>query len=501
MNTNRFSWTTHVVRQGDLAWVCSALKRAQSVAMIGWPKIGKTCLLSQLACRMPDLQSVGLLLSHIDCARLAADADADAVAFWRKALFDTPDVASLLQPARARLEAERYDALALHSTLLPLLGQHRLVLVLDHAEAMVEHPGLRSMVLHGGLRALSGDADAPLRLVLACQRDIAELNHKLARPGGSPLFNHLLVRRLALLEDEQVRELFTAGEAQQTGAELDAAELGLIVAQAGGHPGIARILAQLLCDVRRGGQGADVALARAQHFCLPLFDEVMASLHERSQAYLRQLAAQQTLPFAREHERLLNLGLLAQRGSSVYIRSPLFSSYLLASSAADETPPAPLWYVIFADEDRAQRDDLYRLLRSRVEYGRLRYWDRACAPPGTIVAREAKYNREQAAVVLFLRSPALWSSPDCIEDLSWLANKVSGRLSSAASDELQVVPLLLSADPDFGHPLQKLQPLLERERSLSDFRSAERGWEQVLQKLSRFDDGPPSDDDAAPTCR
>lgn len=473
-------------RNREVAWLIRRLRQAASVSLVGWPRIGKTTVLKLLAKREAELD--GLAIVYLDCKELPSDAGPPE--FWRQVLLGSPYYRSISSEIE-RLERQHYDQITLHSVLQRACAtaQIRLVVLIDHAEYLAKHPGLRSMQLHVGLRALSNDMDAPLRLILATKLDLAELNAASQHLGGSPIFNHLEERQLGLMSDEEIRELIACRQNRIDRCLLPAEDIERTIEQAGGHPQFALTVASVLFDLRSSGLGVVDIYASAQkrlkYLIMGEMEALFANLRPTQQMALHALARGCLAKPTHDLNRLVELGLLRIENGAYRVRSVLVNLWLSrqtshrSQSESYQVTLPPLVYIIFANKDRRYRNQIATFLHRLVNSGQIRTWDRDNIDAGTHIADEIESRLPTAALILALQSPDLWFSPECQPELKIALDRWRNRQS-------RVVPIRVRPDHSHGHPWQQLRPLPSNGRCISEWSNTDSAWSDVLDGLMQI---------------
>lgn len=232
--------------------ICS---RAQSTAIIGEPKTGKTSLFERLESldTWQDLltpSSRHVLFRYLDAQTLGAGFTQEQ--FWGHALQPLHEKAILLNPESNLAQSYRvcfennFGTFVLER-LLAQMRQERwsLILLLDEFDLLLHHPILNSAEFFGSLRSLTSRSQGALALVIACRRPLALLNEDTQQFNrtGSPYFNFFDEITLGPLEPKAVETLL-----DRAGDRFTAEDRRFIIRIAGGHPYLLQVTASALWE-------------------------------------------------------------------------------------------------------------------------------------------------------------------------------------------------------------------------------------------------------------
>ncbi|MCP4698769.1 MAG: AAA family ATPase, partial [Gammaproteobacteria bacterium] len=209
--------------------VSRIISQAQSTAVIGEPRSGKTSLLKYLfdpAMRSALYGTEGerLLFSFVDIQNNLSGTFKRAQ-FWMQALSPLHARVKKLAPrsplriAYKTCMDKKFSAGALESLFEKLRESGQcLVLLLDEFDALLSHPALNNAEFFGGLRSLASRMEA-LSLVIASRRPLARLNEATQEfnPTGSPFFNFISSEiSLGPLEEKDVLQLLSKAKGRFT---------------------------------------------------------------------------------------------------------------------------------------------------------------------------------------------------------------------------------------------------------------------------------------------
>jgi DNA-binding response OmpR family regulator len=299
-------------RRSETGQALSLLGQAQSVALVGQRRIGKTSLLFHLA--NPDIFSqYGLspadhLFVYIDCGSLVS---LDPAGLYRVLLEEINDALTErnLDPLQAAaLNDDQPLTYRRFERALRSLTQQgwRLILILDEFERLSRSPHL-DPDFFSGLRALA--AKYPLAYITASKHPLLELTYANASALSSPFFNIFASLRLGLFSEIEAGELLLSLAAKE-GLAFNPATLDFLLDLAGPHP----LFLQMA-----GFLAFELAQERPDRFNKPVrSDEAelrrrfLASVEEHYHYYWRNLSAEEqralaTLPAAGTDSNLPSL--------------------------------------------------------------------------------------------------------------------------------------------------------------------------------------------------
>ncbi|MCW5851976.1 MAG: winged helix-turn-helix transcriptional regulator [Anaerolineae bacterium] len=232
-------------RAGDLAFARRCAQRGEHCSIVGVNNMGKTAVLRALEGAAP-----GVLTVYVDCNRVLEWTEVGFYELLVRAILDTlpPDAACRPQAQHAHqiLVAPTTlleDAYAFVAALRDIIDcEGRVVLLLDEFDDLLRRLDARVFL---NLRGLADQYGNALTYITATSHRLP-----LLRADVEPfyeLFNYR-TRYLAPLTTSEA-ETYTQEFGDQLGVTFDAADIGFIHAQADGHPGLLRALANLLAGL------------------------------------------------------------------------------------------------------------------------------------------------------------------------------------------------------------------------------------------------------------
>lgn len=209
-------------RRTPVRRIASRLRRGESSALVGEPRMGKTSLLHYLEHNLEQdelygTSHVGLRFSFIDSQALGSSFT--PAQFWTQAL--APIHTELVERDPNSHFARQYHlAQANHfgnfnlEVLLDFLYERdrRMILLLDEFDQLIHHPVLNSAEFFGGMRALATRSRG-LDLVIASRLPLARLHEATQplNPTGSPFFNNFAEFVMGPFPDKDIDELLKQG--------------------------------------------------------------------------------------------------------------------------------------------------------------------------------------------------------------------------------------------------------------------------------------------------
>ena len=241
-------------RRQTVRRISARLRRGESSALVGAPRMGKTSLLHYLEHNLDQdelygTSHVSLRFSFIDS--LALGGSFTPAQFWTQAL--APIHTELVGRDPNSHFAQQYHlAQANHfgnfnlEVLLEFLYERdrRLVLLLDEFDQLIHHPVLNSAEFFGGMRALATRSRG-LDLVIASRLPLARLHEATLplNPTGSPFFNNFAEFVMGPFPDKDINELLNQG-----GERFTPQDRRSIRILAGGHPFLLQAGAEAVWD-------------------------------------------------------------------------------------------------------------------------------------------------------------------------------------------------------------------------------------------------------------
>jgi hypothetical protein len=253
-----------ILRQADLAYVLSCIKDGRSCAVIGLSNVGKSWLLRALT--RQEVQSAHLgaqaekfIFVYIDCNLML---ELSEQGFYEAVLRATRDVLAedgVDEALLAEMETHYQGVVeSSHPFRVPLsfneaiiaLGeglQRRIVFLFDEFDEPFNALDGRVFL---NLRALKDRYGAGLCYVTATEQALNKVRTEAAVSEFSELFAGRM-HWLGMLEPSDATQLVKA-QATAGGATLEADQVGFVLKQAGGHPGLIQAATQLLLRLEVG---------------------------------------------------------------------------------------------------------------------------------------------------------------------------------------------------------------------------------------------------------
>jgi hypothetical protein len=186
-------------RQDELRTIFNRVNNGDSTAIVGEAHIGKTSLLMKLADGITQKEYLGvgaesLTTAYIDLSAIGSDFT--PAVFWEEVLaaLKTSLADEILAEYRQQGRSVEYTRRFLEKFFSHLSSKgHRLWLLLDEFEQLLQHPGFKDPAFFALLRSLATRTNS-LALVTASRSSVAELN-EMGRgliDSGSPFFNNLI---------------------------------------------------------------------------------------------------------------------------------------------------------------------------------------------------------------------------------------------------------------------------------------------------------------------
>lgn len=217
---------------------------AQSSAVIGEPKIGKTSMLRAIRARA----GASVTVSMIDLQ--AEGTQFDRVAFWTRALGPLLDKAQIpVRDAYAAAEGSGFRTDRLEALTRALQDAERSHWILiDEIDVITEQSHrLREMEFLGGMRSVVSRSDGALGLVVAARSPTSDLDRRL-NVRGSPVFNTLAEVPVGTIERADAEELLAFGASR-----FSEADLRFALGAAGGHPYLLQVVGSSLWELYEDG--------------------------------------------------------------------------------------------------------------------------------------------------------------------------------------------------------------------------------------------------------
>jgi nucleoside phosphorylase len=133
----------------------------------------------------------------------------------------------------------------------------------------------------------------------------------------------------------------------------------------------------------------------------------------------------------------------------------------------------------FAQEDAAQVEELRRHLGPLLRSGKLDYWSVSDIQAGEVRDVRIRTQLETADLLLFMASADLFADSDAS---NWLERALQRRQKQGTP----VIPILLRPTLLASSPLRGLMPLPADGRAVSQWRSRDEAWVEVIQGLQRL---------------
>lgn len=242
-------------RQRELSTLFSGLTSAQSIAIVGGPRVGKTSLLQYVARPRSLHEWLGeraerLIIVEMDLYRDWLSQDRTPEHFWRYVLAAIPGMEHTIRRRIEIAEDNHYSSGSL-ADLFETLNYRgwRIVLLIDEFDVLVGHPNFATAEFLSGLRsvAIRGKGFQLITASIASPAEMNELSIPF-HPRGSPLFNYFVEVHPDILDDDSVSELLDqalAGNAIQFTKE----DRAFITWLSGCHPFRVQVAGACLLDV------------------------------------------------------------------------------------------------------------------------------------------------------------------------------------------------------------------------------------------------------------
>lgn len=202
-------------RQDELRTIFNRLHSGDSTAIVGEAHIGKTSLLLKLADEATQKEYLGAEAESLTTAYFdlgAIDNNFTPAEFWEEILTTLkPSLTDeILAEHRQLGQSVEYPRRLLEKLFSHLNSKgHRLWLLLDEFEQLLQHPGFKDRAFFALLRSLAMRTNS-LSLVTASRSSVAELN-EMGRgliDSGSPFFNNLIDIRLRPFNEKSLGEFW-----------------------------------------------------------------------------------------------------------------------------------------------------------------------------------------------------------------------------------------------------------------------------------------------------
>ncbi len=250
---------------------------AQSTAVVGEPRSGKTSLLLYLAApaareKLYGSEGKKIQFSFVDAHALGSKFD--QAQFWTQALSPLHDITSspALNEAYQTCKDNGFGAFVLERLFAQVQqAGRRLVLMIDEFDTLLHHEALNNAEFFGSLRSLASRAPA-LSLVIAARQPLSLLNDETQafNRTGSPYFNFLSEYTLGPMTDKEILELL-----RHAAGRFSLEERKFITQAAGAHPYLLQVAASALWEAYEDGE--EDAASRADLAARQLF-EMAASM-------------------------------------------------------------------------------------------------------------------------------------------------------------------------------------------------------------------------------
>ncbi|MEM7112716.1 MAG: protein kinase [Chloroflexota bacterium] len=250
--------TYFVGREREVEALYSAIATRQCRSIVGERKIGKSSLLTQLACPSSlrehgfdpdkfvfiyvDLEGMANITYDefwpeiLDRLDLALPLTETKFSDMVQKLLDQPDV-RFLQVRRLLRRLERAGL--------------TVVMMLDEFESLAANAAFDSS-FYGELRSLAGELGVVY--LTASKKSLYELTYQHADTLSSPFFNIFSEERLGLMPDAEGHQLLLDISALTDGLSFSETELDFLFTLAGPHPFFLQVAGHYLCAAKENGQ-------------------------------------------------------------------------------------------------------------------------------------------------------------------------------------------------------------------------------------------------------
>jgi hypothetical protein len=269
-------------RRRELRRIIGRIKnQAQSTALVGEPRTGKTSLLQYLAAPEFRTKHYGAegkqyLFSYLDAQTLGTKFSQEA--FWKyvlQPLEDKIESGSPLDEAYTMCQENHFGAFVLERLLAQVRSDGwRLIVMLDEFNDLLHHPILNTAEFFGSLRSLATRSRSALALIVATPRSLTDLTtdtEQFSR-AGSPYFNFMPEVTMGPLSLRDISQLFKT----TSGERFSAKDRQFVSEIAGGHPYLVQAAASALWEIYDDGERDPVR--RWRHAGESLYDEVAMTL-------------------------------------------------------------------------------------------------------------------------------------------------------------------------------------------------------------------------------
>jgi len=354
-----------------------------------------------------------------------------------------------------------------------------LLLVLDRADLLVGTPfydDFASLLRAWVEKAKHQPPWDRLRLVVSVSRNLARASHETHRSAFDNLTPPI---RLADLDRDQVASL-----ARLHGLSLSAADLGRLLAIAGGQPQLVRAV---LYDLAHGRYTID-ALTRGAALGPSLAADNLREHRQRLDAQPELAAAFARLaanPAARVDtnalDALLRQGLVrpGERGTHP-IRYPLYERLLRPDTEPLSVRRRQRVFYAYAREDEALRERLEVHLSVLTREGLIEPWHDGRIAPGAEWSAESRRQLDAADLVLLLVTADFLAS-----SRGWEV-EMTRALQRHEAGEARVVPVIVRPCDWKSTPLAKLQAVPKDAIPVTRWADPEDAWVDVAQRIRKL---------------
>lgn len=255
-------------RARELEALYSAIITRQSRSLVGERKLGKSSLLTHLACpealRGYNLDPARHVFLYIDLEGMANTTYAELWPEWLDLLAAAiPASQPELQSAAQALALQTDVRFLQVRRLLRRLERAGLTLVimLDEFESLATNPHFDAG-FYGELRSLAGELGVVY--LTASKRNLFDLTYQHADTLSSPFFNIFSELTLDLLPDAEALDLLRNLSAMTGGDPFDAEDSTALLDLAGPHPFFLQVAGYYLAEAQAGGVRGEAALAQVE---------------------------------------------------------------------------------------------------------------------------------------------------------------------------------------------------------------------------------------------